>query len=237
MTAEDVKYALKKVSDPKKAKNNAWFFKTGPGEYGEGDKFVGVTVPNMRKVARRYKNLSLDEVAKLVSSPMHEHRLTGVFILVGQFERAKNPEDKQAIYDEYMKLLDAEHINNWDIVDSSAHKIVGAWLVDKNRKVLIDLASSGQLWKQRVAIIATAYFIRQDDFTDTLLISELLLDHPHDLIHKAVGWMLREVGNRDRAVEEEFLKKHYKYMPRTMLRYAIEKFPEQLRKSYLEGRA
>ncbi|HEX9594518.1 MAG TPA: DNA alkylation repair protein [Candidatus Saccharimonadales bacterium] len=237
MTAADVKQALKDVSDAEKAKNSAWFFKSGPGEYGEGDKFIGVTVPNQRKVANKFKDLALDEIIKLISSPIHEHRLSGVIILVGQFDRSKTEATKQEIYDTYFKLLDAGHINNWDIVDSSAHQIVGGWLADKNRGVLVDLARSGQLWHQRVAIIATYHFIKQEDFTDTILVAELLLDHPHDLIHKAVGWMLREIGNRDRGVVEEFLQKHYKYMPRTMLRYAIEKFPEELRRLYLEGTA
>lgn len=236
MTAAEVKQALAAVASKDKALNNAWFFKAAPGEYGEGDKFIGVTVPNQRKVAKKYKTLPLDELVKLAKSPIHEHRLTSVMIMVDQFENAKDDKQRQELYQTYLQLLDDGRINNWDIVDSSAHQIVGGWLVDKNRPILIQLARSGRLWHQRVSVIATYRFIKQDDFTDTLLISELLLDHPHDLIHKAVGWMLREIGNRDRAVEEEFLKKHYKYMPRTMLRYAIEKFPEPLRRDYLMGR-
>jgi len=235
MTAEDVKRALREVSDPEKAKNNAWFFKSGPGEYGEGDKFIGATVPNQRKVAKKFKELPLNEITKLIRSPVHEHRLTGVFILVGRFGSSVSEGERQEIYETYMDLLNDGHVNNWDIVDSSAHQIIGGWLEDKNRGVLVELAGSGKLWNQRVAIMATYSFIKQEDFTDTLLICELLLDHPHDLIHKAVGWMLREIGNRDRAVAEGFLARHYKYMPRTMLRYAIEKFPSELRQAYLSG--
>lgn len=237
MTAAEVKRALAAVASEDKALNNAWFFKTAPGEYGEGDRFIGVTVPQQRRIAKRFKALPLTEIIKLAKSPFHEHRLTAVMIMVYQFENsASQPGDRQAIYEAYMNLLYEGRINNWDIVDSSAHQIIGGWLEDKNRRLLLELAESGDLWQQRAAIISTFHFIRQNDFIDALLVSELMLDHPHDLIHKATGWMLREIGNRDRAVAEEFLNKHYKYMPRTMLRYAIEKFPEPRRRDYLMGR-
>lgn len=215
---------LQKLSSPAKAKSSAWFFKTGKGQYGEGDVFIGVTVPEQRIVAKKYKDISLLEIEKLLKSSIHEHRLTGLLIL------AQKKLSKE-IYDFYLAHTDC--VNNWDLVDSSASYIVGEWLVDKNRNILYELARSKNLWERRIAIISTGVFIKNNDFTDTFAIAELLLHDTHDLIHKAVGWMLREAGKRDQDAEEEFLRKHYKTMPRTMLRYAIEKFSEDKRHEYL----
>lgn len=221
---------LQKLASPSRAKSSAWFFKTGKLQYGEGDQFIGVMVPQQRIIANKYKDLPLKEIEKLLRSPIHEYRLTAVFILVGAFKKAK-----KEVYDFYLKHT--KKINNWDIVDSSASYIVGEWLLDKpkERKILHTLAKSKNLWERRIAIISSGAFINHGEFADTFGIAEILLTDSHDLIHKAVGWMLREVGKRDQAAEEEFLKKHYKIMPRTMLRYAIERFSPQRRKQYLHG--
>lgn len=227
---------LKAVSSKEKAKSNAWFFKTGKGEYGEGDEFIGVTAPDQRIIAKKYlKEAQLEDVGKLLKSKVHEHRLTALFILVGKYEKAKEENTKKEIADFYIKHI--EHVNNWDLVDSSAHKILGPWMLHtKDSTALYAFAKSGHLWKERVAIMSTFAFIKEGDFKDTLKISEMFLNHKHDLIHKAVGWMLREVGKKDEKIEKDFLKKHYKKMPRTMLRYAIEKFDKETRKKYLEGK-
>lgn len=233
---KDLERELRRLADPARARSNAWFFKTAPGQYGAGDKFIGLTVPKTRAVARAFKNLSLPDTAKLLTSPYHEIRLCALLILVENFTRAKKQgeEKKQKeIYNFYLKNL--KWVNNWDLVDLSAHKIVGAYLLNRPRDVLYKLAGSKNIWERRVAIISTAYFIGQKDFADTLKISERLLEDKHDLIHKAAGWMLREVGKRDLKVLENFLEKYYRKMPRTMLRYAIEKFPEQRRRAYLRG--
>jgi 3-methyladenine DNA glycosylase AlkD len=232
MTAKEVSKQLSLFADPGKAIFLQRFFKTGPGEYAEGDRFLGVTVPNQRKIARQFKVLPFPEALKLLKSKWHEERLTALFILVNQFEKGSLAEQKQ-IYDLYLKHT--AHINNWDLVDSSAHQIVGGWLLERSRKPLYKLARSKSLWERRISIIATYHFIKQEDFKDTLAISEILLKDDEDLIHKAVGWMLREVGNRDHPLEVSFLKRHSHEMPRTMLRYAIEKFPEKLRKEFLTG--
>lgn len=230
-----IKSDLKKFSKPEKAAFFPRFFKTGKGEYGEGDKFIGVTVPDQRIVVRKYySQATLDDVRKLLQDPIHEYRLTALLMLVEKYKHAKKDEKlKQEIYNFY--LSNTKFINNWDLVDTSAPYIVGAYLFDKDRSILVKLAKSKVLWEQRISILATQFFIRQNDFEYTLKIAEMLLHHKHDLIHKAVGWMLREVGNRDQQVEEGFLKKHYKTMPRTMLRYAIEKFKPELREKYLKG--
>lgn len=223
---------LRKFASKERAKSNKWFFKTGPGEYGEGDKFLGISVPDSRKVAKKYKDLSLKGTTKLLKSPWHEERLVALLILVERFAKTDEPERKE-IYNYY--LSSTKYINNWDLVDLSAHKIVGPYLEGKSKEVLYKLAKSKILWEKRISIISTFYYIANRKFDDALKIAKILLNDDHDLIHKAVGWMLREVGNRERAVEEKFLKKHYKKMPRTMLRYAIEKFPENLRLKYLKG--
>jgi len=230
-TVDDVKKDLQKVGTKKRAEAALWFFKTGPGEYGEGDKFIGVTVPDQRKVAKKHPDLSLTAVQTLLNSPIHEHRLTALFILVAQFKKADEKMRKK-IVDLYLKNY--ARVNNWDLVDSSAHYIIGQYLRDKPRNILYTLARSNNLWKKRIAVISTFWFIKDDDFDDALKIAEILRDDEHDLIHKAVGWMLREVGNRNQVAEEKFLKKHYKKMPRTMLRYAIEKFDKSKKDLYMK---
>jgi len=208
-----------------------YFFKTGPGEYGAGDIFLGVIVPKARALAKEFKDMSLSGVSSLLRSRVHEERLAALFILILKFNEGE-PAQRGKIYRLYFKYT--KFINNWDLVDLSAPNIVGAFLWDKNRKPLYSLASSANLWQRRIAILATFYFIKRADFKDCLAISRLLLADKEDLIHKAVGWMLREVGKKNPAIEEKFLKAHYKTMPRTMLRYAIEKFPEQKRRAYLK---
>lgn len=212
------------------------FFQARPGGYGEGDLFWGIPVPSQRKISRLWAGrLTPDELIALSKHPVHEVRLTALMTLVLIFQRGKSADDRKRIAGLY--LANTEGINNWDLVDSSAHQILGAWLVGKDWTVLIELAKSGHLWKQRIAMISTYAFIRAGIYTPTLEVAVLLLDHPHDLIHKAVGWMLREMGNRDFKTECSFLDQYCRVMPRTMLRYAIEKFPEALRQDYLNGRA
>lgn len=225
---------LQEYADPDKTGHFARFFKNNPGEYGESDKFLGITVPNQRKVAKKYKEMPLSEVKKLLQSEFHECRLTAVMLLVYRIER-KNQDVVDEVAEFYLKNI--EYVNNWDIVDSSCRFILARFLENRERDLLYDLAKSENLWERRIAIITCYYFIKNDNFRDALSISKLLLHDDHDLIHKAVGWMLREVGGQDQSVEENFLQEEdrYKEMPRTMLRYAIEKFEEPLRKKYLSG--
>jgi len=223
---------LQDKSNPEQAKILQRFFKTGEGEYGEGDIFLGVKVPEQRKIAKKYYGLGLYKLQELLNSKTHEHRLTAIIILGEKYKRAKE-EEKENIFNFYLK--NTKNINNWDLVDLSAPGIVGSFLLNKDKKILYELSRSKNLWEKRIAIISTFAFIRKEEFEDVLAISELLLNDEHDLLHKAVGWMLREIGKRDLEVEEEFLKQHYKDMPRTMLRYAIEKFEEEKRKKYLNG--
>ena len=223
---------IQDYANPEKAKILQKFFKTGEGEYGEGDIFLGVTVPELRNIVKDFYGLNLIKIERLLHSKIHEHRLTAIIILGEKYKRAKE-EEKENIFNFY--LNNTKNINNWDLVDLSAPGIVGGFLFEKNKKVLYKLVQSENLWEKRIAIISTFAFIRKEEFEDCLAISELLLNDGHDLIHKAVGWMLREVGKRNLEVEEEFLKQHYKDMPRTMLRYAIEKFDEEKRKMYLRG--
>lgn len=230
LTASAARQRLREFATPERAKANAWFFKTGPGQYGEGDRFLGVTVPDQRRVAREFAALPPAQVTTLLHSPWHEERLTALLILVRQYERG-DATTRQAVHDLYLANLD--RVNNWDLVDSSAAQVVGAHLRRGKRSLLRELAQSPDLWRRRVAIIATLAFIREGDFADTLTIARLLLRDEHDLIHKAVGWMLREVGNRDRDALLGFLDRHAAVMPRTMLRYAIEKFPAPLRAKYM----
>lgn len=232
-TVSHVKKDLRSFANPEKVHIYQNFFKTGKGEYGEGDKFLGITMPNIRTVARKYHEIEFDHLKKLLQSPFHEDRMCAIVMLTLQFEKG-NKTKKKKIYTYYLSNI-KKSLNNWDFVDVSAPKIVGEYLLDKDRKVLYKLAQSKNLWEKRVSIIATARFIRESDFTDTISFSEILLHDKHDLIHKAVGWMLREVGKEDIKILEKFLKKYYKEMPRTMLRYAIEKFPEKRRKAYLKG--
>lgn len=223
---------IRKSANPIKAKLLSRYFKTGKGEYGEGDIFLGITVPELRTIAKKYISLPLKDVEKLLTSKIHEERFISLEILAMKFESADEKEKKE-IFDFYLK--NRKCINNWDLVDNSAHEILGRYLLDKDKSVLYKLAESSSLWDKRIAIITTYRFIANNNFSETLKISEMLLKDKHDLIHKAVGWMLRELGKRDKNVEQNFLKKHYKIMPRTMLRYAIEKFPQHERKAYLKG--
>ena len=228
---DEIKNDLQKLANAEKVKVYSRFFKTGKGEYGEGDKFIGLTVPEQRKVAQKYVDLDFKDVKALLLSEIHEYRSTGFFILVYKFEK-EDEEGKKKIVNFYLENID--RANNWDLIDCVADKILGVYLIDKDKDILYQFAGSDSLWERRIAIISTFYFIKQNKFDDTLKISELLLGDKHDLIHKAVGWMLREIGKRDQDVEEEFLKKHYKEMPRTMLRYAIERFSKEKKKFYMK---
>ena len=234
MVAAELKKRLAALGDPRIAAASRRFFKTGPGEYGEGDLFRGIRVPTLRRLAREYQALPLPEAERLLGSPFHEDRLLALLVLV----RAYSLGDESArakIYRLYLK--NTRSINNWDLVDSSAEHIVGAFLRDKGRVPLRRLATSGDLWERRIAVMATFHFIKRGEFGETLNIARKLLSDREDLIHKAVGWMLREVGKRDPEAEEQFLKENYRRMPRVMLRYAIEKFPEGKRRRYLKGEA
>ncbi len=233
MSLTKIKQQLKQWADPEQAAHLQRFFKTGPGQYGEGDRFLGIRVPQLRQLARAHADLSLAKVAKLVQSNIHEQRMVALLILTYQYTRA-SAEQRAAIYETYLEA--APWINNWDLVDVTAPNIVGAFLMDRDKAILHRLARSHNLWQRRIAIVATLYFIKQNHFDATLKIAHMLLADDQDLIHKAVGWMLREVGKRDLKMMEEFLKPRYPKMPRTMLRYAIEKLPEPRRQAYLKGR-
>ncbi|QQS19910.1 DNA alkylation repair protein [Candidatus Saccharibacteria bacterium] len=230
MIAADVVSSLQDYASGADAVNLQWFFKTGPGEYGEGDQFIGVRVPNIRKVCKKFRNLPLKEVQQLLESPVHEHRMAGVIILTLQYPKA---DDKQAIYELYLAELGNGHINNWDLVDVSCRHIVGEHLRE-NRSKLYELAKSESLWERRASIISTFAYIAKGDASTSLALAELLLGDKHDLMHKAVGWTLREVGKRcDEQLLRTFLSRHAPTMPRTTLRYAIEHLPEDERKGYL----
>ena len=224
---------LRALASPETAANLQRFFKTGAGQYGEGDVFLGIKVPHLRALAKQHRDTDLKTIATLLTSRYHEERLFALLLLMQRYQRGTDDEQKSA-FDLY--LSNTHRINNWDLVDISAPHIVGCHLQDRSRKILYQLARSPLLWERRIAIIATFAFIRLNDFDDTLHIAEILLQDEHDLMHKAVGSMLREVGKRDLALEEDFLKAHYRNMPRTMLRYAIERFPETKRKNYLLGK-
>ncbi|MBI4096511.1 MAG: DNA alkylation repair protein [Candidatus Levybacteria bacterium] len=255
----ELKKELSGLADEERAEVSQRFFKTGKGEYGEGDVFIGLTVPQSRKIAIKFRSLSFADILKLLKSKIHEERLIALLILVNRFD-VGSEEEKKNIFDFYLK--NAKCVNNWDLVDLSADKIVGAYILGRGPvrsfppasarstsahvravgspsssatpPILIKLAKSENLWERRIAIVATYYFIKNNKFGATLKIAEILLNDKHDLIHKAVGWMLREVGKKDLKTEIGFLNKHYKQMPRTMLRYAIEKFPDRLRTGYLK---
>jgi len=229
-TLTQLKKDLNKLADRKQAAILSRFFKTGPGAYGEGDVFLGIKVPEQRKAAGKYADLSLADTQKLLKSKIHEHRLVALLILVKKFKKG-GEKLRAEIFKAYLK--NTRYINNWDLVDLSAPNIVGRHLLDKSRQILYKLVRSKSLWGRRIAVLATFSFIRENDFRDSLRLSEILLKDEHDLIHKATGWMLREIGKRDQAVLERFLRKYYQVMPRTMLRYAIEKFDEKKRKFYL----
>lgn len=229
-TAKDAENELSKLGSTKKAESSAWFFKTGEGQYGYGDIFIGVSVPEQRKIAKEYKDLPLDEIQKLMNSEFHECRLTGLIILVNQFKKA-DEKTRKKIFDFY--LSNTVNINNWDLVDSSASQIVGTFLLDRDRKLLYKLAVSKSMWERRIAVISTFAFIAQNEFEDTIRLATLLMNDKEDLMHKAVGWMLREMGKRDQATLTEYLDENAHLLPRTTLRYAIEKYPEATRKRFL----
>ncbi len=232
--AKQVSLALRQVSSPEKAKANAWFFKTGPGQYGEGDKFLGITVPEQRKIARQFGDLPLGEIKKLLTSAYHEERLTSLFILVAQYLKA-NDKTKKQIASFYHK--NRAYVNNWDLVDSSAPYVMGDYLTNHSRAVLMRLAKSSSIWDRRIAMLSTFGWIRQGDFEDAFKVINVLIDDKHDLIQKAVGWMLREAGkNIDRKILTQFLEKHYKTMPRVTLRYSIEHLTPEQRAIYMKKR-
>lgn len=232
MTGGEVRRALKALATPARAKSSAWFFKTGPGQYGEGDRFMGVSVPQQRGVARRFGALPLAEAVRLLRSKIHEERLTALFILVRQYQRG-DPKAKAAVVKAYLANL--EWVNNWDLVDSSAPYILGDWLKDKDPAPLYKLARSKDLWRRRVAMLSTAAFINAGRHQHTFALADLLLEDGHDLMHKAVGWMLREVGKRvDADLLRAYLTKNAARMPRTALRYSIEKFSPAERKRWLK---
>ncbi|HXV63883.1 MAG TPA: DNA alkylation repair protein [Vicinamibacteria bacterium] len=233
-TAAQVRRALKAEANPEKAAFFPRFFKTGPGEYGEGDRFHGVTVPKCRRVARKAREIADPELTKLLASPFHEEREVALFILVDRFRHTNDAGERRRIYDFYVRHR--RFVNNWDLVDGSAPAIVGGFLENRDRSQLYRWARSRNLWDRRIAMLATFHFIKKGDFDDALGIAAVLLTDEEDLIHKAVGWMLREVGKKDHAAQERFLETHYRKMPRTMLRYAIEKLPEARRQAYLKGR-
>jgi 3-methyladenine DNA glycosylase AlkD len=232
ITASQIRAALKRHADPRQASILQRFFKTGPGEYGEGDTFIGVKVPQVRSVARAFRSAPLNTAIELLKSPIHEERLLALLLLVEQYDKG-DEEQRSTIFNVYIRQT--KFINNWDLVDLSAPQIVGRHLEARDRSVLVRLSKSKSLWERRIGIMATFWFIKKGDFADAIMISEILLKGSNDLIHKAVGWMLRETGKRNITAEEEFLKKYYKDMPRTMLRYAIERFPEEKRQAYLKG--
>jgi 3-methyladenine DNA glycosylase AlkD len=232
MTIRDIRIKLQQLGSEEKASILQRFFKTGPGEYGEGDVFIGVKVPELRKLVKEYQDITLDTVKQLLSSLIHEERMLALLILIDKYSKG-NDTVKKKIYELYIQ--NTKFINSWDLVDSSAHHIIGDFLLNKSKAPIYRLATSKSLWERRIAILSTFRFIKQGNYSETLKISKILLTDEQNLIHKAVGWMLREIGKRHISTEETFLKKYYKQMPRTMLRYAIEKFPESKRQKYLRG--
>lgn len=232
MSTQSVIAALQAAGSPTKAEHLAYFFKTGKDQYGEGDRFLGVTVPEQRAIAKQYTHLDFNSLEELISSPWHEIRLTSLLILLEIFRKSlQNQHLRQACINFY--LNHTTYINNWDLVDLSCYKLLGVWLENKDRSILYHLADSSNLWEQRISIVSCIHFVRHNDFSDCLTIADKLLHHPHDLIHKAVGWLLREVGKKDKQTLINFLHTRYKEMPRTMLRYAIEHFTNEERKAYL----
>jgi 3-methyladenine DNA glycosylase AlkD len=233
-TLHAIQTHLRGLADPATARVSQSFFKTAPGQYGAGDIFLGIKVPTLRAQIKLFRTAEPATIAALLQSKNHEERLFALLLLIDRYQRG-TAADKHYAYELY--LAHTAYINNWDLVDVSAPHIVGDFLADKSRQVLYELVLSESLWERRIAILATLHFIRRNEFSDTLRLAEQLLGDTHDLMHKAVGWMLREVGKRDQATEEAFLLRHYRSMPRTMLRYAIERFPEARRKQYLSGTA
>lgn len=237
MTAEDVKAALQTHANPEDAAMVQRYFKTGEGQYGAGDVFIGVRVPDTRKVCKTFKNLPLAEVERLLESEIHEHRLAGVILLANSYAKADRAA-QHSIYECYLAAVDDGRVNNWDLVDASAEFIIGPYLFDKSRDLLFDLAKSDAVWQRRVAVMSSFHFIKQGDASTTLRLAEVLLHDPHDLIQKAVGWMLREIGKRcDRALLLGFLEAHAAVMPRTMLRYALEHLSPEQKADFMSRKA
>ncbi len=228
--ADTIKKELKKIADKDKAKQLAGFFKTGKGQYGEGDVFIGITVPDQRKIAKQFPDTDISEIEKLLDDPIHECRLTALLILIEKYLKSDDSLKKNIVE---FYLSKTSRINNWDLVDLSAHQIIGNYYFTRDRKKLYQLAKSRSLWEQRIAVVSTYYFIKRNDFGEIIAFSEMLLNHKHDLIHKATGWMLREAGKMDLSVLRSFLDKHHKVMPRTMLRYSIEKLDESEKSKYM----
>jgi 3-methyladenine DNA glycosylase AlkD len=223
---------MRELADGERARVLKRFFKTGPGEYGEGDRFLGITIPELRKLAKEYRSIRPEEVLAFLASEYHEERMLALLMLIHAYSKGDGL-TKAEIYELYLK--NTRFINNWDLVDVSAPRLVGDFLFTRSREPLYTLARSASLWERRIAIMSTFHFIRKADYSDSLKISEVLLGDREDLIHKAVGWMLREIGKSDLPAEEAFLRERYRMMPRTMLRYAIERFPEPKRQMYLKG--
>lgn len=230
--SQEVVDELKERASPEIAEASARFFKTGPGQYGEGDQFLGIRVGEQRKIAAQFQDLPRTQILALLKNPYHECRLTGFLILVRQYELASTLAEKEKLFRFYVKHID--RANNWDLIDTTAHKIAGAYCWEtQDCTILEQWCDSRKLWRERAAVVATFWFIRHKHMAHTLQFAQRLMNHPHDLIHKAIGWMLREVGKKDSVTLVTFLDEHYRQMPRTMLRYAIEKFPEPRRKKYL----
>lgn len=234
MALTTLRSQLAQQADPHKADHVARFFKTGPGEYAAGEQFMGITVPVLRTISKQFQALKLTDLQKLLNSRWHEERMMALLILIQQYRRGKTVRERKQCYDFY--VANKTQVNNWDLVDVSAPHIVGDYLFDKKASVLTTWAKQSHLWSRRIAIVSTWHFVRRDRFEDTLQLATLLLDDTHDLMHKATGWMLREVGKRDVRVLENFLQQHYQYMPRTMLRYAIERLSKTRRLDYLQDR-
>ena len=224
---------IRALANKERANHSKRFFKTGKGEYGYGDIFLGVRVPKIRLIAKKNIGISITDMKTLIKSKYHEERLLGLIILVNKYSKSKDEKDRDQLYNIYVSSF--KYVNNWDLVDVTCAHIIGKHLLNKDRSILYTWAKSNDLWTKRIAIVSTHCFIRKNDLQDTFKIAKILLNDEHDLIHKAVGWMLREAGKKDMEKEEIFLKKHYKTMPRTMLRYAIERFPEPKRQRYLKG--
>ncbi|MFQ3575203.1 MAG: DNA alkylation repair protein [Cytophagales bacterium] len=231
--AYDLIEALQLLKNDEKALFLKRFFKTGVGEYAEGDIFWGIVMPELRRVANSFENLSLEEIPLLMNNEVHEVRMTASLILTFKMKKAKSEVDKRLIFDTYVQQVDG--INNWDLVDVTAPHVIGVHLLNKDHDLLFHFAKSENLWKQRIAVVSTLHFIKNKKFETTLTLSALLMNHKHDLMHKAIGWMLREIGKKDKPTLESFLKVHYSKMPRTMLRYSIERFDEERRQAYLKG--
>ena len=224
---------IRALANKERANHSKKFFKTGKGEYGYGDIFLGVRVPKIRLIAKKNIDISITDMKTLIKSKYHEERLLGLIILVNKYSKSKDEKDRDQLYNIYVSSF--KYVNNWDLVDVTCAHVIGKHLLNKGRSILYTWAKSNDLWTKRIAIVSTHCFIRKNDLQETFKIAKILLNDEHDLIHKAVGWMLREAGKKDMEKEEIFLKKHYKTMPRTMLRYAIERFPEPKRQKYLKG--